>query len=302
MREERDPSGAELPLENPYGYAESYVDWKSSQPLFIEGGDPFDYSSGRTIDGLPVSEAEFQRRTGSGSVGAGVFIGGKFGGFIDLSGLANFSYVTVAFDIYRSGQETPTPDFWYYLGTLTQDFKLNSGQQTTFKQHTTKPQKPMDTGEAERILTESCIDFLNSILAELGKVRETYSSNFSDIFKKAKDSGHLYSRQMTPEQLKEGLGGVYSTVGDPNFYLYLEQTSFNQTDLRAGYNLIHDLFHAAASAVGVSAQFNHTEMARAAYSVAMSNPVLKKQLMNTSHAGPVKNVSYTQKGFNKGDD
>jgi hypothetical protein len=43
-------------------------------------------------------------------------------------------------------------------------------------------------------------------------------------------------------------------------------------------------------------------MARAAYSVAMSNPVLKKQLMNTSHAGPVKNVSYTQKGFNKGDD
>ena len=87
MREERDPSGAELPLENPYGYAESYVDWKSSQPLFIEGGDPFDYSSGRTIDGLPVSEAEFQRRTGSGSAGAGVFIGGKFGGFIDLSGL-----------------------------------------------------------------------------------------------------------------------------------------------------------------------------------------------------------------------
>jgi hypothetical protein len=80
----------------------------------------------------------------------------------------------------------------------------------------------LDPGEAERILTESCIGFLNSTLAKLGKVRETYSSNFSVIFKKAKDRGHLYSRQMTPEQLKEGLGGVNSTVGDPNFYLYLE--------------------------------------------------------------------------------
>jgi hypothetical protein len=87
----------------------------------------------------------------------------------------------------------------------------------------------MDTGEAERILTESCIDFLNSILAELGKVRETYSSNFSDIFKKAKDSGHLYSRQMTPEQLKEGLGGVYSTVGDPNFCISNKPVSIRQT-------------------------------------------------------------------------
>jgi hypothetical protein len=65
-REERDPLGAETPLSNPYAYANSYVDWKFSQPLFIEGGDPFDYSTGREIDGMPVSEAEFQRRTGHG--------------------------------------------------------------------------------------------------------------------------------------------------------------------------------------------------------------------------------------------
>jgi hypothetical protein len=47
-REERDPVGAEVPLANPYPAAQSYVDWKSTQPLFIEGGDPFDYTSGRT--------------------------------------------------------------------------------------------------------------------------------------------------------------------------------------------------------------------------------------------------------------
>ncbi|HEX5874164.1 MAG TPA: hypothetical protein VFY60_05900, partial [Pyrinomonadaceae bacterium] len=67
-REERDPRGAELPLSNPYGDWLSYVDMKFAQPLFIEGGDPFDYSSGRTIDGLPVSEGEFQRRVANGSV------------------------------------------------------------------------------------------------------------------------------------------------------------------------------------------------------------------------------------------
>jgi YD repeat-containing protein len=67
-REERDPRGAEMPLSNPYGGPQSYLDWKFSQPLFIEGGDPFDYSSGREIDGLPVSEAEFQRRLANGSV------------------------------------------------------------------------------------------------------------------------------------------------------------------------------------------------------------------------------------------
>ena len=70
-REERDPRGAEAPLSNPYAYAQNYVEWKFSQPLFIEGGDPYDFSSGREIDGLPVSEAEFQRRVGNGSVGLG---------------------------------------------------------------------------------------------------------------------------------------------------------------------------------------------------------------------------------------
>lgn len=78
----------------------SYVDWKFSQPLFIEGGDPYDYSSGRTIDGLPVSEAEFQRRIGNGSVGGGVFVGGKFAGFVDL-GRRTSGRITITFDIFN---------------------------------------------------------------------------------------------------------------------------------------------------------------------------------------------------------
>jgi YD repeat-containing protein len=67
-REERDPRGAEAPLANPYAFAQSYVDWKFGEQLFIEGGNPFDYSSGREIDGIPVTESEFQRRVNNGSV------------------------------------------------------------------------------------------------------------------------------------------------------------------------------------------------------------------------------------------
>ena len=70
-REERDSRGSEIPLSDPYAYAQSYVDYKFGQPLFIDGGDPFDYRGGREIDGVPVSEAEFQRKVGNGSVTLG---------------------------------------------------------------------------------------------------------------------------------------------------------------------------------------------------------------------------------------
>lgn len=68
-REERDPRGAELPLSNPYGDWLSYAEMKFAQPLFIEGGDPFDYVSGYTLDGLPMSRSQLNRiraRTGIG--------------------------------------------------------------------------------------------------------------------------------------------------------------------------------------------------------------------------------------------
>jgi hypothetical protein len=63
-REERDPRGAETPLSNPLAYAQSYVEWKFSQPLFVEGGDPFDYVSGYTKDGLPMTRSDLERILG----------------------------------------------------------------------------------------------------------------------------------------------------------------------------------------------------------------------------------------------
>jgi YD repeat-containing protein len=57
-REERDPVDAEIPVSNPFPLTPDYVSNKWGEPLFIEGGDPFDYVSGITLDGLPMSRPQ----------------------------------------------------------------------------------------------------------------------------------------------------------------------------------------------------------------------------------------------------
>lgn len=65
-----DPLGAEIPTGDPYPLDPdpTYVEMRDDEPLYIEGGDPFDYSGGFTLDGLPVSCNQFQRLVGSGSI------------------------------------------------------------------------------------------------------------------------------------------------------------------------------------------------------------------------------------------
>ena len=153
-----------------------------------------------------------------------------------------------------------------------------------------EPQKPSDTSEAERLLTEDCVHFLNSILAELGKIRDPYSYNFGSIFTKAKDGNKFHTVRLTPEQLKTALGGTNSVIGDPAFNVDLDQGLFNRGDFTAGYIMFHELFHGASGSV----QYNHTEMAQAAYNVALSNPTVMKKLQNYGTPGPPKPVDYTR--------
>src|SRR6185369_3454954 len=70
-RQERDSFSAEIPDSNPYPAVQDYGAYKFGEQFYILGGDPFDYSTGREIDGIPVSETEFLRRTGNDSVVAG---------------------------------------------------------------------------------------------------------------------------------------------------------------------------------------------------------------------------------------
>lgn len=152
------------------------------------------------------------------------------------------------------------------------------------------PQKPTDTSEAERLLTENCVHLLNSILAELGKFGDPYSFNFWGIFRKAKDGQKFHTVHLTLEQQnKYGMGGTHSVVGDPAFYVDLDAGLFNRNDLTAGYVMIHELFHGS----GASNQYDHFQMATAAYNVALSNPALMQRLKNYSTPGPPRPVDYS---------
>lgn len=159
-------------------------------------------------------------------------------------------------------------------------------------------QTPSDTSEAEKLLTEDCLKFLDSILANLGKIRDTYSSNFGDIFKKAKDGQKFRTVRFTAEQMKDGMGGTHLVIGDRAFYIELDVGLFGRDDLAAGYLMFHELFHGA----GASAQFNHTEMAQAAYAVALSDPAVMKKLQNYGHHGPPRQVDYTSGKYSRVDD
>jgi hypothetical protein len=148
-------------------------------------------------------------------------------------------------------------------------------------------------------LTESCVRFLNSILAELGKTRAPYSYKFSDIFQIAKDGQKFRTVTLTPEQMKQGLGGTHSTIGDPAFYVELDVGLFNRGDLTAGYVMIDELFHGAPAS---GTWYTHTEMAQAAYNVALSNTAVMNKLKNYGAPGPPKAINYDPKNYKKADD
>ena len=55
-RHEMDPAGADVGSSDPFvtDPTPSYLEMRGSQPLYIDGGDPFDLSGGCTLDGVPV--------------------------------------------------------------------------------------------------------------------------------------------------------------------------------------------------------------------------------------------------------
>jgi hypothetical protein len=66
-RQEMDPDGAEVGTADPWVVPQApptYENLKGEEPLYIEGGDPFDYVSGYTLDGLPMTRSELNRILG----------------------------------------------------------------------------------------------------------------------------------------------------------------------------------------------------------------------------------------------
>ena len=181
--EERDPDGAEMGTDDPLANVvepPTYENLKGEEPLYIEGGDPYNYSGSLTIDGLPVSQAEFNRRMQNGSAGAQVSVGGR--PMVFVTNQQQLQHVTLdIFQVDNELQGRPQSQRWggtYYMGTIDmnisfagpapfvgsqpQNTGFNLGKSAGFNDD----QKTILGQVYNRINEKNCKDFINKTLAD----------------------------------------------------------------------------------------------------------------------------------------
>lgn len=204
---------------------------------------------------------------------------------------------------HRFSKMNPRTRFDTDLGRLNgasgpeEDLRHSYSAHITFLQ--SQNASKVEPTEAENLLTNECVHFLNSILAELGSMRDPHNYNFAGIFRTARDRGVFRSIRLSAEQLKKRLGGVTSTISDPSLRIEVDERLFNRSDFTAGYIIIHELFHASPA---VGPWYTHEEMAVAAYNVALSNDAVMKKLKNYGTPGPPKSVSLDPSKYNEAHD
>jgi hypothetical protein len=109
---------------------------------------------------------------------------------------------------------------------------------------------------------ETCKKFLNAMLAELGRItgRGREGVSFGQLFEAAR--GSIYS---SPNLNSRGNAGQ-QLIGHPGFNIEILIRPTVPTDTQAApTSIMHEIFH---DAPGSGEQYNHTDMARAAFAVA----------------------------------
>ncbi len=90
-----------------------------NQPLAFEGGDPSDFASGVTLDGMPVTRAQLAHDLDTGSAVGTLFVGGKEGVSFDFTGHGQLGldYLSGVYGSLRIG-----------IGTLVKDSEVDTRQ------------------------------------------------------------------------------------------------------------------------------------------------------------------------------
>ena len=305
IRSELDPLGAAVGTANPYVSYTSYQDLMGLQSLYEERGNPFDPSGGcGTLDGLPISCSELRMRLQGGTVATEVLVAEMQPALEPLLKPRRDDQIVPPIQVltlYRNVivdqgvglYMTVRPRF---KGGLVPLDNNNEGYYLAWEtglipqpQDTIPPETgAMDLSELRTILTASCAKFLNLILADLAKTRKPYSPSFMTIFNQADILGAYHTVKLSKEQLKKGLGGTSSIVGDPSLVIMVDVTNFNRVDnhgnpsYNAGYITIHETFHAAPAS---GPWYSHFEMAQAAYNVAVAQDLFKNQSLASPRRG-----------------
>ena len=258
-REERDPRGAETPLSNPFAYANSYVEWKFSSPLFIEGGDPFDYKSGLMIDGMPVSGAEFARRAGSGSLG--VAFSGAISGLMPILpfGVSLFGYDRPI----GWGHDEEGPELDWETSLFS-----SSGQNRSRRQQPDPQKPPLNPFLVNRIKQEledsDCAKFAKTILDQLAPGKGRNLIDVFDAFLTQSNPHDLLTRVKPTGCWSEAC--VIGNIKDSTAAVWARRVDVNQTKADAD-NIVAELFHLAR----MDGAFTDKQLANAAHRTIYAN-------------------------------
>jgi hypothetical protein len=196
--EQMDPDGAEVGIDDPWAYTEvpaTYENLKKEEPLYIDGGDPYDYSGGCTSFGMPISCS-----TAAGLIGRGL---GQING-ISVSGVsrrgpqANQAISTiVAETLIQISHITLNNDKGWWRRYTDIDIRVVNIPQG--------PQKPQPNKEREMSKDEvsslmdsvlklletkaGCEAKINALLSELGKMTGLNVGSIRDIVERFRQDG-----------------------------------------------------------------------------------------------------------------
>jgi hypothetical protein len=266
-RQERDSFGAEIPNSNPYPSSQHYVDLKFGEQMYIEGGDPFDYSTGREIDGIPVSESEFQRRVGNDSAVGDVFRGGRYVGSINLSKNIFFSRIRIVYDVYRPPLELlNNPMHWddYYDHSYEEEVELQDRLSTYVKSERwlQPPDVKAIRNNLEKMLGNGgCGKFISELLDRLGatKGNPTLQGSILDLYDMVnQQKGLVRGGLATKYKVTATLNGRLirsGKAGDASIHLGSSFTFMTTTPEEKAasvarldaFSVLHELVHLAAS-------------------------------------------------------
>jgi YD repeat-containing protein len=209
-RQEIDPDGAEVGTVDPWMdpvELPTYGELRGHEPLYIDGGDPFDYTGGYSVDGLPVSAAEFERLTGSGSAGYGIYVSGVQVAFAKYQ--KGFSFFTVGFDVFLQSKKDRHGEMKWLLGSLDIEFAYDAKSDQGSKGGSKKAQPG-----------EQTIDSKAFVQAIADCIKELYGPDFAmTSFKPTTDpSSGLF--QTDDEYngvigIRDSSGQTFNVVNDP---------------------------------------------------------------------------------------
>jgi len=166
VRQEMDPTGAEVGTEDPFQFQPdpTYLDVIGpSQPLYIEGGDPFDYSTGYTLDGLPMSKSQVNRTLGkAGASGLLLFdayrIPEAFHGDLNEGLLAEFYSGTYGVSLRNSAPQSST----------TPETPQNSGFRFGSNANFSNGEKERLQNAFNKLKSKECQDWFEKQLSQFG--------------------------------------------------------------------------------------------------------------------------------------